>query len=71
MKKGDLLTIKKKPVVEIEKELRELRAKLVSLKFDLAAGKVKNIQEVHTVKKSIAQLLTVLTERSKEVAASK
>jgi large subunit ribosomal protein L29 len=71
MKKNDLVTMKKKPVAEIEKELHELRTKLVNLKFDLIAGKVKNIQEVHLVKKSIAQLLTILHERSLAEVVSK
>lgn len=64
MKKNDLATLKKKPIAEIEKELHEFRAKLVNLQFDLAAGKVKNIHEVHETKRSIAQLLTILRERS-------
>lgn len=64
MKKNDFNTIKNKPVEEIEKEIAELRTKRVNLKFDLAAGKVKNIREIQNVKKSIAQLLTVLKERS-------
>jgi ribosomal protein L29 len=70
MKKSDFKTIKNKPVPEIEKELNDLRARLVNLKFDLAAGKVKNIQEVHSVKKGIAQLLTVLKERSMKEASA-
>ncbi len=71
MNKKDLATMKNKPVAEIEKELHELRAKLVNLKFDLQAGKVKNIHDVHVVKKSIAQLLTVMHQRSLTEAAAK
>lgn len=68
MKKNEFKEIKNKPVAEIEKELVELRTKRVNLKFDLAAGKVKNIREIQNVKTSIAQLLTVLKERSKTEA---
>lgn len=71
MNKNDLNTMKKKPIAEIDKELHELRAKLVNLKFDLQAGKVKNIQEVHIVKKGIAQLLTIMHERSLTEGANK
>ncbi|MCX6788567.1 MAG: 50S ribosomal protein L29 [bacterium] len=65
MKKNEFKLMKNKAVSEIEKELNELRIKRVNLKFDLAAGKVKNIREIKNVKTSIAQLLTVLAERSK------
>lgn len=59
MKKKDLNLHREKPVLEIEKEIREARARLEGLTFDLAAGKVKNIREVRAVKRSIAQLLTL------------
>ncbi len=68
MKKNEFKEIKNKPVAEIEKELADLRTKRVNLKFDLVAGKVKNIREIQNVKTSIAQLLTVLKERSKTEA---
>ena len=68
MKKNEFNAIKNKPIAEIEKELIELRTKRVNLKFDLAAGKVKNIREIQNVKTSIAQLLTILQERSKTEA---
>lgn len=45
--------------MELEKEIREFRARLEALRFDLAAGKVKNIKEIKAVRKSIAQLLTL------------
>lgn len=71
MKKNEFNAIKNKPVTELEKELKDLRTKGVNLKFDLTAGKVKNIREIQNVKKSIAQLLTVLRERSQSEAEQK
>lgn len=71
MKKNEFNAIKNKPVAELEKELKDLRTKGVNLKFDLTAGKVKNIREIQNVKKSIAQLLTVLRERSQSEAEQK
>jgi len=59
MKRKEFQTKKEKPVAELEKEIREFRARLESLRFDLAAGKVKNIKEIKAVRKSIAQLLTL------------
>jgi ribosomal protein L29 len=62
MKKKELALHKPKPPIEIEKELRTNREKLEGLKFDLAAGKVKNIREIRHIKKNIAQMLTILTD---------
>lgn len=64
MKKKELQSKKEKPVVELEKEIREFRARLESLRFDLAAGKVKNIKEIKAVRKNIAQLLTLRRNRT-------
>ncbi len=46
------------PKAELEKELIEQRGKLVDLKFNLSAGKVKNIKEIRKIKTRIAQILT-------------
>ena len=59
MKKKELQNFKNKPVVEINKELSMYREQLSNLKLDLSLGKVKNIQEIRKIKKSIAQLLTL------------
>ncbi len=56
-----------KPLIELQKELNEGRQKLIDLKFNLAAGKVKNIKEVKKVKKTIAQLLTAANAQKKEI----
>jgi len=49
---------KNKP--ELQKLLEDLREKLRQLRFDLAAGKVKNVREIRKIKKNIAQILTLL-----------
>lgn len=59
MKRKEFQSNKEKPVAELEKEIREYRARLEMLRFDLAAGKVKNIKEIKAIRKSIAQLLTL------------
>ena len=48
MKKREFEEKKEKPISDLEKEVREQRARLESLTFDLAAGKVKNIKEIKT-----------------------
>ena len=50
-----------------EKELKDMEANLKEkgrdLRFQLAAGKIKNVREIRLTKKSIAKILTVLTEK--------
>lgn len=57
MKIGEL---KQKSKKELEELLKELREKHRSLRFDLAAGKVKNVREIRAIKKDIARILTLL-----------
>lgn len=45
---------------ELKKSLGEKRERLRQLRFDLAAGKVKNIREIRAIKKDIARILTNL-----------
>ncbi|MDD5144958.1 MAG: 50S ribosomal protein L29 [Candidatus Pacebacteria bacterium] len=45
---------------DLAKNLSEDREKLRQLRFDLAAGKVKNVREIRKIKKEIAQILTLL-----------
>lgn len=59
--KAKELRQKSKP--ELEKLLRDLREKLRQLKFDLAAGKLKNVREIREVKRDIARILTLLKEK--------
>jgi|GEM_PF-1198478 len=63
-KKNQLQENKTKNSAELTKELGVLRAKLSGMKFDLAAGKSNAIKEIRGTKKIIAQMLTILHERS-------
>lgn len=56
MKISELRQISK---AELKKLLEENREKLRQLRFDLAAGKVKNVREIHRIKKDIARILTL------------
>lgn len=62
MKIKEIQQLKKKPLPELEKELREKREKLWQLKNDLATGKVKNIREIREIKKIIACVLTFIKQ---------
>lgn len=64
MKTKELKEYKNKPEAELLKDIRVKREALTTLKFDLTLGKVKNIKEIRGIKKSIAQIATILKERS-------
>lgn len=61
MKKKEFQEFKNKPVAELEKICRESNERLRSLKFDLAAGKVKNVEEVRELRKDVARISTLIT----------
>ncbi len=65
MKKKEFKEMRQKQTTELGRELDLLRVRLNDLKFDFSSGKVKNIREAQGVKKSIAQLLTVIKEKQK------
>ena len=48
---------------ELEKELGELKSELFKLKFSLATNTLDNPMKIRDVKKDIARINTVLTER--------
>ena len=48
---------------ELEKELCELKTELFKLKFSLATNGLDNPMKIKEVKKDIAKINTVLTER--------
>ena len=50
--------IREKTDVQLGAGIREHRDKLRALQFDLASGKVKNVREIHTIKKAIARMYT-------------
>jgi len=62
MKKKDLQEWRKKKKEEVQKELGEERKRLAMLREDLSMGKVKNIREARSLRKSIAQLETIIKE---------
>ncbi|MEK7174945.1 MAG: 50S ribosomal protein L29 [Patescibacteria group bacterium] len=49
---------------ELEKTLRDERAKLADLNFKLVGSQVKKVSEFSKIKKNIAVILTVLNEKN-------
>jgi large subunit ribosomal protein L29 len=60
MKKKDIQELKNRSVVDLTALEHESKEKLRALRFDLAAGKVKNVAELHEVKKKIARIKTFI-----------
>ena len=54
--------LRQKSKEELQKILKDNQEKLRQLRFDLSAGKVKNVREIRKIKKEIAQILTVLRQ---------
>ena len=55
--------IKEMSSPELEKELGELQTELFKLKFSLATNGLDNPMKIKAVKKDIARINTILTER--------
>ncbi len=55
--------IKEMSSPELEKELGELKTELFKLKFSLATNGLDNPNKIKSVKKDIARINTILTER--------
>ncbi len=51
--------LRRKSESELKKLLNDDGEKLRQLRFDLAAGKVKNVREIRRIKREIAQVLTL------------
>ena len=60
--------IKEMSSPELEKELGELKTELFKLKFSLATNGLDNPMKIKEVRRDIAKINTVLTERKIEEA---
>ncbi|HAZ37390.1 MAG TPA: 50S ribosomal protein L29 [Clostridiaceae bacterium] len=66
MKANELATLRESGSDELEKKVVELKKELFNLRFQLSTGQLENPMRIKEVKKSIAQLKTILKE--KEIA---
>jgi len=55
--------LKQIPEGELAKLLQDNRERLRQLKFDLASGKVKNVREIRQIRKDIARILTLSSQK--------
>jgi len=64
MKKKEFKDLKNKEMPELKGMLQSALSRRKGLQFDLALGKVKNQKELREVKKTIAQIKTVIAGMS-------
>ncbi|MFH0767200.1 MAG: 50S ribosomal protein L29 [Bacillota bacterium] len=58
------IEIRKINTPDLEKRIVELRAELFNLRFQLAVGQLENTARMSQVKKTIAQMKTIISERT-------
>ena len=56
--------IRKISTLDLEKRIVELKAELFNLRFQLAVGQLENTARIGIVKKTIAQMKTIISERT-------
>ncbi len=56
-------------VDELRKKEQDLRKELFNLRFQQATGEIENPMRIRTIKKSIAKILTVITEKNNPKAS--
>ncbi|MBY0391077.1 MAG: 50S ribosomal protein L29 [Mycobacterium pseudokansasii] len=54
---------------ELAERLREAKAELFNLRFQMATGQLNNIRRLRTVRREIARVYTVLRERELGLAS--
>ncbi len=55
--------IREKNIVELNKELVDLKSELFKLRFQLATNQLENPMKLKDVKKSIAKVKTIIREK--------
>jgi ribosomal protein L29 len=66
MKKKEIQELKNKPLGELEHIVLDGGEKVRALRFDLAAGKVKNVNELRHARKTIARAKTFINQNGNE-----
>lgn len=63
--------IRRKTVDELKSELNDLRKETFNLRFQKASGQLGSVARVREVRRDIARILTVLSERDRSGAQEK
>jgi large subunit ribosomal protein L29 len=60
--------LKSQTVDELKQKYADLKRELFNLKFRLAKGELENNMNVRAVRKDIVRVLTVITQKEKELS---
>lgn len=71
MKNSELVKLRALSVSELENEVAKLKQELFNLRFQLAVGQLENTARINKVKKSIAVMKTIITEKTAAMAEVK
>ncbi|MBI5102793.1 MAG: 50S ribosomal protein L29 [Nitrospirae bacterium] len=61
-----ITAIKELGVEELAKKEQDMRKELFNLRFQKATGEIENPMRIRTLRKSIARVLTVMTEKTQK-----
>ena len=61
----EIKEIKNLNITELHKMLAEKRSELMNFRFKDANKQLKNVREIRSIKKTIAQVLTILKTKTK------
>ncbi|KYH28819.1 MULTISPECIES: 50S ribosomal protein L29 [Clostridium] len=67
MRANELQELRQSSSQELSTKLNDLKAELFNLRFQLATGQLENPMRIRQVKKSIAQVKTILREKELKV----
>ncbi|MDP2156602.1 MAG: 50S ribosomal protein L29 [Nitrospirota bacterium] len=56
-------------VEELRKKEQDLRKELFNLRFQQATGEIENPMRIRAIRKNIAKILTVITEKNRQKAS--
>jgi large subunit ribosomal protein L29 len=58
--------LKELAVEELQRREQDLRKELFNLRFQQATGEIENPMRIRAIRKNIARVLTLITERNKK-----
>ena len=61
--------IRKMDTTDIKKEITNLKKELFDLRFQAAVGQLEDTAKLSKIKKDIARMYTIITEREKDIRA--
>ena len=63
MKSKELKELKDKTVAELDTQLKDKKAELFNLRFQLATGQLQNTMAISNCKRDIARVKTIIRQR--------